>query len=948
MNHARVLGRAIRCGIMSISLGLVLSITAGLNAQVPARSPNWLPADAHYSQPFFENVTYQPSIRPARELLGYELGRRPVSHGEIERCLQEWAGSSPRMKLHAYGSTHEQRTLYYAVITSEENHDRIERIRSAIGKLADPRRLVSQAEADRIIAETPAIAWLAYCIHGDELSGSDAALAVIYHLIAGTGEDVHQLLDETVILIDPLQNPDGRQRWLNQLNEVGGYMPNFDPAAWQHGGRWPPGRGNHYCFDLNRDWILGTQPETLGRRRAILAWNPQLLVDGHEMWENDTYLFTPPREPINPHVSPTITQWWQTFADEQARAFDRFGWSYYTREWLEFWYPGYTDTWAANLGAIGILHEQARTAGHPIRQPSGRLLTFPEAVHHQIVSTMTNLETLRAHRTAILTDFLEQKRTTLVGADTPPGRTFLLVPSGNRTREKVFLDNLYEQGIEIGVFQKRRAEVENVTSLLGEKNAKQDIGAGTYVISRQQPAGPLLAAVCGFDPHLSDEFLQIERAELERHGKSKLYDTSAWSLPLAYGLKAYWTTSDVDVITQPYEPKPLRPGWLQEIDHPYGYVIDNTDDLSQRALAYLLQSGVKVRVAEKAFLTAGHKFPPGSLLIRSHENSDNLVEILEQTVASTGMRIYATETAHSREGPDLGGQHFKLLSPPRVALFGNTPFCPDSWGEIWHLFDCEIGLPISLLDIQRASALDLRRYNVIILPNMSREGHSKLDPLLAKLRAWVRNGGTLIAIGEAAAWLANEKSELSSVRLRSQVLTQLSEYEHAAYRELARNQISIDPALVWDKTQERLINLPSPATQPSERITTLDQWRQRFSPTGAIVRGVGDPEHWLMFSFPEEFPLYVAGSRVLVSKPPVQTPLRFAAAERLRLSGLLWPEAAARMGKSVYLTSERIGHGQVILFAQEPNYRGYWRGTRRLLINAVLLGPGCGTSPPPP
>ena len=673
-----------------------------------------------------------------------------------------------------------------------------------------------------------------------------------------------------------------------------------------------------------------------------------MLVDVHEMWANDTFLFTPPRAPINPHVPPTITKWWQTFADEQGRAFDRFGWSYYTREWLEFWYPGYTDTWAANLGAIGILHEQARTAGHPLRQPSGRLLTFPEAVHHQIVGTMANLETLRTHRTAIMTDFLEQKRATLVGADTPPGRTFLLVPSGNRTREKAFLDNLHEQGIEIGVFQKRRAEVGNVTSLIGEKNAGQFIGAGTYVISRQQPAGPLLAAVCGFDPRVSDEFLQIERAELERHGKSKLYDISAWSLPLAYGLKAYWSTSDVDVITQPYNPEPLRPGWLQEIDQPSGYVIDSTDDLSQRALVYLLQSGINVRVAEKAFLTAGHKFPPGSLLIRGHENNDDLVEILEQTVSATGMRIYATETAHSRDGPDLGGQHFKLLHRPRVALFGNSPFRPASWGSIWHLFDCEIGLPISLLDMQRGATLDLRRYNVIILPNMSRAGHSKLNQLLQKLRAWVRNGGTLIAVGEAAAWLANEKSELSSVRLRSQVLAQLPEYEHAADRERAQGEISINPALVWDEPREMSIPIPSPATQPSEHITTLDQWRQRFSPTGVIVRGVGDPEHWLMFSFPAEFPLYAAGSRALVSKPPVQTPLRFAAAERLRLSGLLWPEAAVRMEKSAYLTTEHIGHGQVILFAQEPNFRGYWHGTRRLLINAVLLGPGCGTSPPPP
>ena len=892
---------------------------------------------------FFEGAAHDSSIPPPEKLLGRELGSQPASHAEIVRCLEEWDRLSARMSLHAYGRSHLGRTLYYAVITSEQNHARLPQIRSAVSKLADPRRLPDDAEAQELVRQTPAVAWLGYGVHGDELSGPDAALAVIYHLIAGVDEEVQNLLGQTIILVDPVQNPDGRERFLHQLEAVRGRTPTSDPADWQHTGQWPWGRGNHYGFDLNRDWIAGTQPEIQGRRAVLLEWQPQLVVDVHEMGPDDTYLFTPAREPMNPYLPPNILRWWPRFADEQGQAFDVYGWSYYTREWLALWYPGYLNGWTGLNGAVSILHEQARTAGQTVRQRAGHLLNYPQAIRQQVISTLANLRTLRENRAAILADFLAERRAALEPTDAPPGQTLLIVPSRNRTREKAFLDNLAAQGIEIHVAQRRRIDVANLTSIFGEKIDSRSFGAGTYIIPRAQPAGRLLAALCDFDPRLTDEFLQVERTGLERRGESKLFDITGWSLPLAFGLEAYWSANRVSTQTQPYEVRPPRPWALPQLDRVYAYVIDCTDDVSLLAAAQLLERQVAMRVGDEPFLTAGHHFPRGSFLIRCHENGNGLVEHLRAVAESTGVRVYATHTARSPdEGPDLGGHRFRSLVRPRVALLGGDPFDFTDWGACRHLLDYELGLPVSLLNIDSAARCDLRAYNVIIVPDAWSPDH-RLDALVEPLRNWVSAGGTLIAIGSSAAYLADERHGLTQVRQRRSVLAELHEYEYAAARERQAGQVTVDPAWVWDRPRELPATLPAPASRPVQELAALDEWRQRFSPAGTILRSTCNLEHWLAYGCPPELPVFVIGSSVLLSKPPAETPVRLAEASRLRLSGLLWPEAAFRLENSAYLTREASGRGQVILFAQPPNFRGYWHGTRRLLLNAVLLGPGCGT-----
>lgn len=955
------------------ALCAIAALAVAAEAQPLSTRPASFDPGATYDAPFVVSTNHDPAVPTPDALLGFPLGTRPANHAEVERCLRAWEATG-RLTLHEYARTHEQRALYYAVITSPRIRAALPAIREKLDRLTDPRSALSDADSAKLIEDLPAVAWLAYSIHGDEMSSTDAALYVIYHLIACRDADVAAQLDSLIVCVDPLMNPDGRDRYIRQLAEFAGHTPSLDNEAMQHAGRWPYGRGNHYLFDMNRDWLAGVQPETRGRWQAVAQWRPQLFVDAHEMDGYDTYLFNPPREPINPHVLAAPRKWWSRFAADQAVAFDRFGWSYYTREWLDFWYPGYSDMWASLRGATGMLYEQARVGGSPIRQPTGRILTYREAVHHGVVSSLANLHTLAAGRKEMLADFRAHFRAALQTSVERPARTFLMPPSANAARQQALLQILHDQGVEIEVAA-AAFPAGPLIDALAQRSAQRDFPAGTFIVRLQQPIGPLVGALLDFDPRMQDSFVAEERRELETKHNSRIYDISAWSLPLAFGVDACWVDGAIPGTAAAYQPAPAPPGQVEPAERAYAYAVDSADDASCRALVSLLYDGLRVRVGEESFFVAGRRFGRGSLLIRVHENADannpedlaRLRERLQRAAHASGVTIHAAATGRSPDdvSPDLGGQRFALLERPRAALLGGPPVDESAYGAIWHLFDAELGAPLSLLNATEGGA-DLRRYNVLILPG---GWNDDAWPPLDELKTWVEAGGTLVAIGSAVRPFVSEKAAFSAVRLRPDVLGRLKEYAAAVELERSAGATPFDARAVWgDAAQSAAATSPAAASAPSAadagdddslddaRRAALDEWRSVFSPDGVIVRGEFDRAHWLTFGLdPDaadlvrrtfEQPVFFAGSRVLLARRPVQTPVRLAPPSRLRLSGLLWPEAAARMGDSAYVTVERIGAGQLILFNVDPNFRGFWQGTRRLLINAVLLGPGCGASVP--
>ena len=393
-----------------------------------------------------------------------------------------------------------------------------------------------------------------------------------------------------------------------------------------------------------------------------------------------------------------------------------------------------------------------------------------------------------------------------------------------------------------------------------------------------------------------------------------------------------------------------------------------------------MQAGVKVRAVIEPFTLGGHRFERGSMLIRRLENGGDIAQRIDEAIEGTTVVPTPAQSALVEDGPDLGGQKFVLLQRPRIAVASQWPVDTNSFGSTWFMIDDRLRLPCSPINVQAVGGLDLRRYNVLILPDGGRYGAVLTESALSSIKAWIEAGGTLIAMGNAAAFLADEKRGISGVRLRSDALEQLKVYAEAIGRERASRQINVDSHLVWTgaagAASQPAGSQPAgsqPSTAPAtttaatttpttqgdaatsswtslegEELKRWDQWASRFSPQGAFLRAQLDPDQFLSFGLGDGMPVLFAGSDCFMSKPPVQTAARFVSVSELRLSGLLWPEARHRIADTACATRESLGNGQVILFAGDPFFRAFMEGTGRMLQNAIILGPGLGASAPVP
>ncbi len=962
------------------------SALAQQSATQPAGS---LPGMA-YDLAFFPGAHYDATVPTPDEILGFPVGSKPATHAQIEAVIKAIAAKSPRTKLFEYAKTHEGRTLYCIAISSEANIRNLDQIKANAAKLADPRE-VSNGDADALTNSAPAIAWMAYTIHGDEMSGSDAALAVIHHLAASTDDDVKKLLDQLVILIDPIMNPDGRDRCLRMVAENRTVQPSVDDQSLIHSEVWPSGRMNHYLFDMNRDWIFGTQPETRGRIAAARDWHPQYFMESHEMGSQDTFLFMPAREPINPNLPENVRKWQEIFGKELGAAFDRMGWRYYTGEWNEDWYPGYSSSWGGLRGAVQNLYEQASIISDAVRRGEGTLQTYREAVHHQLVSTMANLHTLATNRKTVLQDYVANRRANVAADGRYAQRMFAIAPSPNSSRQRIFLDLMILQGFE--VHRARKEFIVNARDRLGRDVSAHEFPAGTMLIANRQPEANLLGAMLEFDPRMTDGFLNDERRELLRFNRSKLYDITAWNITMLFDLDGYEIAmplpADADKVAEPATPQAQAPAEQTAV----GFVIDGADDQSVTLAGRLMEREVRVRVADKPFKFDNRDYPRGSVIVTRVDNRNfvgKVDDVVAQIAGELGVRAVPIQSGMG-EGdlPDLGGEHFGLLEQPRIAVVGREGFGAYGFGEAWFIIDHQMGLRASYLDANSLSGTDLRRYNVIILPDGG--GPRSVRDQIEPLKDWVQSGGTLIAIGSSAAALARAEGGIGSTRLLPDILGKLDEYRQQVVREWEGRNAVVDPASVWSNNPPAKLLYPWMIGQTDDKaspddLKRQDAWRAIFMPQGAILAARVDDRSWLTFGCGEYLPVMCSGRTVLMSKDESQAPLRLGffvpalstatqpaqtapasttqpatqpQAEskpgwtlappgyelRMRMSGLLWPEAADRLAHSAYLTREQVGSGQVILFASSPTFRAASLGTTRVFTNAIVYGPGMGATP---
>lgn len=943
------------------------------------------------AEPILPAAAFRPEVPTPDALLGFPLGSRPAAPAEIERCLRAWTDGEPRARLVEIGRTHEGRPLFNLFLSSKQNLDRLERIRDGWAKVADPRGS-GLNEADTLAASLPAVAWLAYSIHGDETSGADAALALAYTLLAAIDPEIDELLAELVIVIDPMMNPDGRQRFVSQLATATGSRTTRDDQARDHDGAWPFGRGNHYLFDMNRDWAFASQVETRARLAALGEWHPLLFVDAHEMGSQQTYLFYPPTEPMNPHVPASTRRWWEVFGREQAAAFDRAAWLYYNGEWAEYWFPGYSDALATFRGAIGILYEQAGVGQGEIARPEGTSLSYREAVAHHAISSLANLRTLKRNRKEIAKDFLANRRAALAADGPFARRSWAIAPGDDPTRLARFAALLQLHGLEVQELrspwtvpangngngngnsgESASANGGTVTDALGRSRDGITLPPGTLVVPGRQPEAALAAALLSFDIRPSEALLERERRERLRNGGSLFYDITGWSLPLLWGLEAYELGADPPLSARAYRTS-AGPAVAAIPEGAIALAVDGADSLAPAVAVRWLESGLAVRAASRASSFGGESLGRGSVLVTAADNrgfAGDALATAARLAAETGAAARALRSGYGAgDLADLGGPHFDLLTRPRIGLLVGPAVDTTDAGATWFVLDRELGTAPSLLDEDQASRLDLRRYNVLVLPNRrSSELPRGLAPALA---AWMEGGGTLIAVGDAAAALTRE-SGFSRVRTLPDGLADLASYRLQLLREWMADDARVDARLLWSRTvagggPDVSDELPLPSTEDQRDLAQRDLWQSQFMPQGALLAARTDRDHWLSAGTTDPLPVMVQNIPIFLAKEAAAAPVRlgWAAPRRalesetgfsavgwsvapndrelyLRLSGLLWPEAAQRLANAPYLTREPKGAGQLILFAGEPAFRAGAPATTRLLANAIVYGPGLGT-----
>lgn len=901
------------------------------------------PGMGDYTVPFYPGGTYRDDVRPPGEFLGYPIGSKPAPQADILRYFEYLDTALDNVSLHEYGHTYEGRRLVYLVVTSQDNAAHLGAIREGLGRLADPRG-VSDAQAQSVIENSPAVAWLGYGIHGDELSSCDAALWLAYQLAAETDEATERLRERLIVCIDPLQNPDGRNRWLAMLDEFNSVVPSHDVQSLQHRGVWPQGRANHYLFDLNRDWFSLVHPETRGRTEAILEWMPQYVLDCHEMGPTDTYLFSPPREPFNPYLVGYIHKWWDRVASDQETAFDQYGWSYYTREWNEEFFPGYGSSWGIYLGAVGMLFEQAGVDGSRVKRPEGTIMTYRETVHHQFVGSWSNLTTIADGHKELLADYYKVKRDNVRS----PRGAFVLPPADDRSRLERLVETLRHQHIEVETADDEFRAGDAVSNA-GERERSKTFPEGTVVVRTRQPLRQLVEVILTPDIRIPTAFLETERKEILKNHSTRLYDTTGWSLPHAYGLEAWFVPDMPKVSTTAWESNP-PPGGLDGEDSPVGFVFGCTDDRSYLLLAALLQRDYNVWASREPFEVAGHEYARGSFLIRRNGNPDLDVEALRDLAEQFGVEVVGAGTGRGGDLADLGGNEFRLLEKPRVAIVGGNPIAYTHYGAIWHLVDARLRMRSSQLDVASLGRVDLAKYNVLVLPSTwgGAMAYKRMlgDGGVHAIKDWVHDGGTLIAEGNAAAFLADTSVAVSSVRLRRQSLDKLALYDAALAAERDAEDGVVDSLAVWGEQTAEPEQPEADKKTPAARevVAQADERARRLFPRGAVLAADIDQEHWLASGCNKSVPVMFDTDYAFLARDKVQVAARLAPRGRLRLAGLVWPQATVRWAQTAYATRERSGRGQVILFATLPDFRGYFYGSERLLLNALLLGPGMGTS----
>ncbi len=696
-------------------------------AQAGAQGSNTTPPGGRGFSPADKELApgtkYNPNIPTLRSVVGHDSGARITSPEAITLYLKALHAAAPeRTRLVEYARTWEGRPLHVLIVGSTERMARLDSVRQGLQMLADPRR-VGAGEIDGLIKQLPVVTWLMHAVHGNEISSSDAALAEAYHLLAAEGDPaVDLILRESLVLIDPLENPDGRARFVFQNLQGEAALPDDDPVSAEHDEPWPGGRANHYLFDMNRDWFAQSQPETRGRTAVFLEWFPQVVVDLHEMGGNSTYYFAPPADPLNPHITKAQQGWFDIFGRTNAQRFDARGFSYFIREVYDSFYPGYGESWPIFHGSIGMTYEQASARGLRFRRDDDSVLTFRDGVLQHFTAAITTAETAARNRERLLRDFFEFRRSAIQEGEQGPVREYLLPPGRDPSRTERLARLLVAQGFEV-----RRA---------GEpiKQPSRQFPAGTWIVPVAQPASRLLRNL--LEPHVAqpDAFVKEQERRRKKRLDEQIYDVTAWSLPLAFDVEVVASDRPSGVKTTPVAPGGLA--WTLVAPAPsasssgpaptpapaplaaakVGYLLPWGSGTAAAVIEGLRQ-GLRMRSADLPFTLNGRAFPGGTIIVRNSDNESSFTGRLGALAAAYGAEVVPIDSTFVESGISLGSGQVQPLKAPKVLMTWDSPTSSLSAGWSRFMLERRYGQPVTIVRTSSLGRVELTRYDVIVLPS---------------------------------------------------------------------------------------------------------------------------------------------------------------------------------------------------------------------------------------
>ncbi len=819
-----------------------------------------------------DDVTYNSAIPKPKDIIYHEVGEWHVTHDRLVNYMKAIAAAAPeRVKLETMGFTYESRPQLLLIITSPKNHQRLEEIRQQHVALSDPSK-----SANVNIDNMPIVVYIGHSIHGNEPSGANASLLTAYYLAAAQGKQIDELLENTVILFDPSFNPDGLQRFSTWANQHKSKNLVTDPASREFNEVWPGGRFNHYWFDLNRDWLPAVHVESQNRLQWFHKWKPNILTDHHEQGSNATFFFQPgvPARvnPLTPEKNQELTN---KLAKFHAKALDKIGSLYFTKESYDDFYYGKGSTYPDINGAIGILFEQASSRGHAQETANG-ILKFPATIKNQFVTALSTLEGANNLRK----EFLNWQRsfyiTAMQQAATAPVQGYVFGDAADRNKTQQFVAMLLRH--QINIYKPKN----DITA-----NGKTFKADDAFVIPMQQPQHKLLRTI--FEKTLN-------------YKDSIFYDITAWTMPLAFAmpyseLNAAQFTNNIlgTKITDDYKLAAVVNGGKSN----YGYLLEWNDMLAPAALYQLQQQNIITKVATEPFeigIEAVNKnFKPGTILIAVNNqplDGDKLFSLLGDMAKKYGVPFYALQTGNAISGIDMGSRKFAALTKPAIAMITGTGVNATDAGEVWHLLDQRMSIPATHLESAVFNRTDLSHYNTLIMVGGT---YNELNK--EKLKAWVSSGGTLILLEEAVQWAST--NGINAVTLKK-IKPPVDSTKRLAYGE----QEEIDGA-------------------------------QQMS--GAIFGADADLTHPLAYGYSEKTISLFKANRVYMekSKNPFATPFYYK--DNALQSGWISRENSEAIKNAAAVIVNTVGSGRVINIDNNPNFRAFWLGGTKLMMNAVFF-----------